>query len=655
MSLFELTKRNVQRNFRLYTIYLFSMIIGVMIHFTFSSLLNNKDILSALENKTTFQVGVTITSIVLSLFIIFFILYCNSFFMKQRKKEFGMYVLFGMSERQVAVMVFYEALIIGTISLVIGILLGGLLSKLFGTILMSLMQYNNIISLSFPIQAMGMTVLLFFFLIIIISIQSYFSIKRVQLIELFYANKKREKPFHSSSIIAILSILLLGVAVILITRGKDSNVWQDHSTISLIAVVAGIIVGTYLFFRQFTGWYLETLRKKKRYYKGNTVLWTSSLRFQVRGNALNLTFIALFSTVIMMLMAFVYINYKVQFEAVGKNVPNSIAFQSIDQKTDTKIDNTIKNSNHSILYHKRLETLVVNPNTDMNVAFENPGSYSKNILLVSETTFNKIVSLRNDSQKVNLDRNEAVSLSQGTDFPKHYEKNKQPNFSVETKEKTNFNLVEIKDYALLGWATDPVSAMLKKPAMLIISDKNYEELKGNNRPTQFFEIYHIKNAKEAESLSKQVYKIVNKTKNTYYSSFADVYSKQIEGSALALFAATFLAIIALCALASIIYFKQLREATEEQEQYNILRKIGIENKEIKNIIGKQLLFVFLPPLILGILHSWLVIKYYILASVQNYPGLTLATIGIFSIYIVIYMLFYVSSINVYYKIVQRKY
>jgi hypothetical protein len=173
MSLFDLTIRNVKRNFRLYSIYLFSMIIGVIIQYTFSSLMYNKDVIKALQNRASFETGVSIASVAVFLFIVFFILYANSFFMRQRKKEIGMYLLYGLSERQVVRMVFYETLSIGAIALIAGILLGGLLSKLFGMLLMNLMEYEQPISLTFPIQAIAITVALFFLLALIISAQSF--------------------------------------------------------------------------------------------------------------------------------------------------------------------------------------------------------------------------------------------------------------------------------------------------------------------------------------------------------------------------------------------------------------------------------------------------------------------------------------------------
>ncbi|MCE3203969.1 ABC transporter permease [Paenibacillus sonchi] len=652
MSLLELTVRNVKRNFRLYSIYLFSMIAGVIIQFTFTSLMYNKDIMDALQNRANFQTGVGIASLVVFLFIIFFILYANSFFMKQRKKEFGMYLLYGLNERQITRMVFYETLIMSAISLFTGILIGGLLSKLFGMLLMDLMQYDQVISLSFPMPSIAATIGVFLLLAMIISVQSYIMLNRVQLTELFHAKQKMEKPVRVSSAWAMIAVLLLGMAFALISSGKGSVFWQDYATVSMIAVTVGIIAGTFLFFRQFAGWLLQAVSRRKKYYEGNTMLWTSSLRFQIRGNTLNLTFISLFSAAIMLLLSFMTINYKVQFEAVGRNLPNDIAFESLASSTNNRIDSLIRSSGHEVRYHLTQEAIVAEPVSDMGPAFENPEYYTPYLLLVSEQTYNGLMQERDPKQILDLQGEEAVTLAQGSDFAQSYAANRQPEFKVKTDGETAFRIIEKKDYAYLGWSSDPVRSMVIKPAVLVISDEAYRSLR-EHADKKSFEIYGIADAGRAEELSKQVHAIVTETPGAYYSSFADVYSKQIEGSALMLFSSGFLALIAIFALASVIYFKQLREATDERLQYTILRKMGVDDRQMKSVIRKQLLFVFLPPLVLGVCHSWFIIKYYILDSVQGFTGLSATVWGIMGVYFLIYVLFYASSTNVYYKIVNE--
>ncbi|AIQ21190.1 hypothetical protein H70357_34275 [Paenibacillus sp. FSL H7-0357] len=652
MSLLDLTVRNVKCNFRLYTIYLFSMITGVIIQFTFSSLMYNEDIMDALQNRANFQTGVGIASLVVFLFIIFFILYANSFFMKQRKKEFGMYLLYGLNERQITRMVFYETLFMSAISLVTGILAGGLLSKLFGMLLMNLMHYDQVISLTFPIQSIASTAGVFLLLAVIISIQSHMMLSRVQLTELFHAVKKMEKPVRISTAMAMISVLLLGMAFALISSGKGSVFWQDYATVSMIAVAIGIIAGTFLFFRQFAGWLLQAVSRRRKYYEGNTMLWTSSLRFQIRGNTLNLTFISLFSAAIMLMLSFMTINYKVQFEAAGINLPNDIAFESLASEKNNQIDSLIRSSGHEVRYHLTQEAIVADPVSDMGSAFEKPEYYTPSLLLVSEQTYNGLMKKRDPKQILDLQGDEAVTLARGSDFSQFYAANKEPEFTVKTNVETTFRIIEKKDYAYLGWSSDPVKSMLIIPAVLVISDEAYQNLR-EHADKKSFEIYDIAAADRAEELSKQVHAIVTETPGAYYSAFADVYSKQIEGSSLMLFASGFLALIAIFALASVIYFKQLREATDERLQYTILRKMGVDDRQMKSVIRKQLLFVFLPPLALGVLHSWFIIKYYILDSVQAFTGHTAIVWGIMGVYFLIYVLFYASSTNVYYKTVNE--
>lgn len=655
MSLLDLSWRNIKRSFRLYSIYFISMLIGVIIQFTFSSLVFNDDILAAVANSDVYQLGLSIASVIVFLFIIFFILYSNSFFMKQRKKEFGMYLLYGMSERQIALMVFLETLFLSTISIVSGILIGGFLSQYSGTLLMSLMRYDEVISFSFPIEAVGLTILLFVLLIAIISVQCYLNVRRVQLVELFHAKEKNEKPLKSSTLLALLSILLIGIAYFLIRQEGSSVFWTDYMTASMIAVAIGIIGGTYLFFRQFFGWALEKVSRGKKYHEGNKVLWISSLRSSVRGNTMNLTFISLFSAVIIFLVAFVGINYAVQIEDAGRELPNHIAFSSLDEETQNQIEEIIEEE-HPIVFHESIERLTAEAVTERNVAFgreESASNFTEEILLFSESQYNNIVSLRgDDEQLVDLQGQEAVALSRGLSETIKFTESEQPEFTVSLTEETTFNLVERKDYVLLSASTDPIGETGKIPSVLIISDEAFTELE-QEEALASFEIYEIENATDSLALSQKVHAIVSQTPEAYYAAFVDMYIVDMEGSSLLLFSIAFLAVIAVFALGSIIYFKQLREATEEQKQYSILRKIGVDDSEMKWIIRKQLLLVFLPPLLLGMLHCWFFISP-VMEDVNNFPQITSIVWGVVLVYCVIYFLFYVSSTFVYYKIVNKE-
>lgn len=649
MSIIDLSWRNMKRNFRLYTIYFISMLVGVVIFFTFSGLMFNKDVVEAIQNKENYKFAISIASVVVFLFIVFFILYANSFFMKQRKKEFGMYLLYGMKERQVASMVFFETLFLSVIAVFGGILIGGLLSKFFGMVLMNLMHYKEDISFSFPLEAILLTILLFALLILIITIQSYFNVRRVQLVELFHAKEKMDKPFKFSSLLAIVSILLMVGSYYTITLSGHSDIWKDHFNETLIGTTVALIVGTYFFFRQFSGWILQKMSQSKNYFHGNKMLWISSLRFSIRGNTINFTFNALISAVVIYAVGFIAVDYAIKGQVVKKEFPNHIAFSTPDEESLMKIEQII-NDSHPIIAHATITGIQTEKIQERKKFFSSPEYYTEEFYLFPESQLNAIVDLREVGEKVNVEGDEAILLTRGIDDPKKY-KTSQPEITVLAKQK--FNIVEKIRYPLLSIPTSPGGDTAQQPSVLVISDEAFTNLKAEQNLSSY-EIYKIEDPKTANDVSRDVYDIVMKSDGAYYSSYIDQYSSNIESSSIVLFSVAFFAVIALFALGSVIYFKQLREATEEKEHYEVLRKIGVNDKELKTVIRKQLLFVFLPPLILGLVHSWFILYYSVISVIKDLPSLTTIIFSVMGFYVLTYFIFYLSSTSIFYKIINEK-
>ncbi|MEK5077960.1 ABC transporter permease [Solibacillus sp. FSL W7-1436] len=649
MNLIDLSWRNMKRNFRLYTIYFISMLVGVVIYFTFSGLMFNEDVVAAIQNKENYQTVILIASIIVFLFVVFFILYANSFFMKQRKKEFGMYLLYGMKERQVATMIFFETLFLSAIAVSSGILIGGLLSKFFGAVLMNLMRYNEDISFSFPLEAITLTILLFALLIVIITIQSYFSVRRVQLVELFHAKEKMEKPIKFSFWLALLSIILIVASYYTIMMASETDIWKNQFTVTFSATTAALIVGTYLFFRQFSGWILQKMSQSNRYFSGNKMLWISSLRFSIRGNTINFTFNSLISAMIIFTVGFIAVDYAIKEEVVKKEFPNHLAFSTQDEETQNEIEQLI-NDSHPIIAHETITGIQTEKIQNRNAFLTYPEYYTEEFYLFPESQLNAIVDLRGVGEKVELEGEEAIVLTRGIDEPIKY-KNPQP--EVTAFENETFRIIEKIRYPLLSIPTNSGQGSKLQPSVLVISDEAFERVKGNHLLSSI-EIYQIEDAKTSNDISREIHDIVMQTEGAYYSAFVDMYSIDTESSSLVLFSVAFFAVIALFALGSVIYFKQLRKATEEREQYSILRKMGVEEKEIKSIIRKQLLFVFLPPLILGMVHSWFLLYYSVILVIKDLPSLTTIIFSVMGLYVLTYLIFYVSSTSIYYKIISEK-
>ena len=649
MSIIDLSWRNMKRNFRLYTIYFISMLVGVIIYFTFSGLMFNKDVVAAIQNKENYETSIFIASIIVFLFIVFFILYANSFFMKQRKKEFGMYLLYGMKERQIVAMVFFETLFLSVISVSSGILIGGLLSKFFGRVLMNLMRYNDDISFAFPLEAVVSTVLLFALLNGIITIQSYFSIRRVQLVELFHAKGKKDRPFTFSMPLAILSILLIVGSYYTITLAGHTDIWKNYFKETLIATTVALIVGTYLFFSQFSGWVLQKMSQTKNYFNGNKMLWISSLRFSIRGNTVNFTFNSLISAVVIFSVGFIAVDYAVKGDVVRKEFPNHIAFSTQEDEKQKEIEG-IMNDSHPIISHERITGIQMEKIQDRKMFWSHPEYYTEELYLFPESQLNAIVDLRKVGDKVDLVGEEAIILTRGIDDPKKY-KSPQPEITV--LEDHTFRIVQKIRYPLLSMPTSPGGDTDLQPTVIIVSDEAFTYLKEESIVSSY-DIYEIEDPKTSNDVSREIYDIVMKTDGAYYSAFVDIYSMDMESSSLVLFSVAFFAVIALFALGSVIYFKQLREATEEQEHYAILRQMGVGHKEMKKIIWKKLLFVFLPPLIIGLVHSWFLLYYTVILLIKDLPSLTTIIFSVMGLYVLTYLIFYLSSTSIYYKIINEK-
>ncbi|WP_218970510.1 FtsX-like permease family protein [Metabacillus halosaccharovorans] len=553
-----------------------------------------------------------------------------------------------MKERQVATMVFFETVLLSVITVSGGILIGGLLSKFFGAVLMNLMHYNEDISFAFPIESIVSTILLFALLICIITIQSYFSVRRVQLVELFHAKEKLDKPFRFSMPLAILSILLIAASYYTITLSGNTDLWKDHFNTTLLSTTVALIVGTYLFFRQFSGWVLQKLSQSKNYYIGNKMLWISSLRFSIRGNTVNFTFNTLISAVVIFAVGFIAVDYAMKSEVVKKEFPNHFAFSTPDDESLDQIEQMMGESN-PIISHETITAIQTEKIPHRETFYSYPAYYTEAFYLFPESQLNAIVDLREVGEKVDLEGEEAIVLTRGIDDPTKY-KSPKP---ITVLEGHTFRLVKKIRYPLLSIPTSPGGDTAPQPSVLVISDEAFANIKSSHTLTSY-EIYKVEDPKTSNDLSQNIYDMVMKKDGAYYSAYVDQYSLNTESSSLILFSVAFFAVIALFALGSVIYFKQLREATEQREHYAILRNIGVEDKELKKIIRKQLLFVFLPPLLLGLVHSWYLLYYSVILVIEDLPSLTTIIFSVMGLFVLTYFIFYVSSTSIYFQIIKEK-
>ena len=209
MTLIDLIVKNIRRNIKHYALYIGATVFSIIIYFTFSILKYSEDISSLMDTSMKIKGVMSASAIVLIVFAMTFILYSNTFFIKKRKKEVALYSLLGLEKDKIGFMLFFENMMIGLISLTIGLVLGFFLSQLFLVILLKLMGIQSVFKFTFSIQAIVETTIVFFIIFLITSLIGYRIIYKFKLIDLFQAGNKGEVQPKTSLLTVLIGILSL--------------------------------------------------------------------------------------------------------------------------------------------------------------------------------------------------------------------------------------------------------------------------------------------------------------------------------------------------------------------------------------------------------------------------------------------------------------
>ncbi|ADK07653.1 TPA: FtsX-like permease family protein [Bacillus cereus biovar anthracis] len=641
MTPFSIIKKNLQRNLKNYVLYFASMILSIVIYFIFVSLQYNNYIVEQTSTAKGIADVFKASSVILIIFVAIFIWYSNSFFTKKRKKEIALYSLLGVPKRQIGTMLFYENLIIGIIALIIGMSIGALLSKLFSMLLLKVMQLSTAISFSISLEAIMHTILIFTVIILITSFHGYSIIYKFKLTELLQAERQGELIPKGSIWTALLGIILVISSYWFALQPIFSSIWLDHKIRNMCIILGGSIIGTYFIFRSFTVFLLLGLQKNKtRYYRGINVVSVSQLLARIQSNAKTLTAIALLSAVTLCGIGASYSMYYKNKVMIDKTEPFSFMYVKTDSHIDQQIENTIKNSNHTVKEKFAIPLIKIKADLQVNgilpVDFErNP----KELNLLSESTFNTLADKTNKDIKVSLQNVEVVAL----------DANKSNTFQTEYKNGKAKLHLSGNDYSLqfVGKIQDNILNDSLHEFTIVVADKIFSDITKKQEP-YMLQAYKVSNDKNTKELTKALQILLPKDINliSKYSAYTGV----VEATGLVIFAGVFLGLVFLAATGSIIYFKQLTEATIDQDKYIILRKLGVSKQTIFKSIAKQIAFIFILPLTIGSLHSIIALN-----ALSNTLGIDIFIPVLTTIvaYTLIYFAYYILTVKSYNNIVNK--
>lgn len=615
----KIALNSVKKSFKDYTIYFLTLTFAVCIFYSFNSIESQKAMLDLTVSQKAymklFSSVISIASVFVSFILGALIIYANNFLIKKRKKEMGIYITLGMPKRKVSNILLLETVLIGIISLGIGLILGVVLSQGLSILTAKLfMGSMTSYQFAFSIDAVLKTILYFGIIFLLVMIFNTVIISKYKLIDLLNASKKNEKIKMRnpviSSIIFCLAVIFIVVAYIFINK-SGLNIESIYFQSSMVLGV----IGTFLFFFGLSGIVLYVIQRSKNIYLKNLnifIVRQISSKFNTNFLSMSLICLMLFITTVMLSSGLGFKNTMEQ--GVKKNTPFDASIEiyyssdSVSQANElTQVVNNqlSKYTNKSYIAQYQLNDVSMRkmllpyvPNT-MKKAIDN--SYNDYCMAVSISQYNKMREL--EGQKpINLANNDVLVLSNVQKFEGPI------NDFIKNNGKIDINGTEYKvqnDKAIEDSLYS--SGMAINTITLVVPDKIVQNLIPY---TGYININYTGSNAEKKTQESNIEAIFNKLNREKPDGYigngytrTQLYEQSLGLSAIVIYLSIYLGIVFLIASAAVLALQQLSEASDSINRYKALRKIGVTDKMINKSIFIQTLIYFGAPLALAIVHS----------------------------------------------------
>lgn len=635
LTVFELALRSMRQNVKLYYLYFFALIFSTGLYFIFSSLQQDRTVQELAGSSVDFSTSFKVAGILLIAIAGIFIVYANRIFMKRRGRELGLYQLIGLSKGWVVRYLLIENAILGIGALLIGIAAGALLSRLFLLILMQLIGLEEIVGMSFSVAGALNTALVFLMILVLTSLQMIFTVYRSTLLNLFQADREQDHSTKPRTFIAALCALL-GVALIGFGYELSGRMMNEALFFNMLLVLASTILGTYLLFRVTIGWVLYRIRKRKNGHLGLfNSLSLAPIMHRMKDSAGSLTLITTLSAMTITLVAMAYSMYYTVERDTRSTMPNDFLFENNEQEASSFLGELER---EGIAFHHEPVEAIRAKGTTYQKSGDLEGNTAQMLWLPAEQLqrAGANVSLPPAGEAVPYSARAVVEGLGDMGEEIRLEGNSESTSYV-LKEFVVSNLVNYNVYGIQLLASEATVQTIRDQ---MADDPNFERVR--------LDIFRIENREALPQASSihATYVSPDEFRPDYYSQYES--SMQLFG--LLIFIAGFLGLAFLISTGSILYFKQMSEAEQEKMSFKTLRQLGFDVGMImKGIVRKQA-FVFLIPLLVGMLHSVFAVK---AASILVISNITVPTVIAMAAYTLIYFMFAILTIGYYQNIVKR--
>lgn len=666
----RLAKQNIRNNKSTYIPYMITCIFCIAMIYMMEFLRDCPTLDQAVRQADEVRMIVFTGEIVVEIFCIIFLIYSNSFLMKRRQKEIGLYNILGLERNHIGIVMFLETIITSIGSLAGGIAAGIIGSKLALLLLLKLLHIPSV--LGFYISVKGIFTCLFMFGIVFLMIL-FLNLAKIHLsrpVELLRGNNTGEKEPAAKWLMALIGFICLGAGYYLAVTTESPI---KAITIFLLAVIL-VMAGTYLLFTAGSIVILKFLRRRKSfYYRTGNFISISGMLYRMKQNAIGLASICILSTGVLLMISMTVSIYFGMNDIMLNRYPYDVdmsvtsiseeecqtaieAFEKAIVDNKVPVEKSVEEIYLDIVCSKNGDQILIKPtNTIRN---------SDSVLVLSlldQAEYERLTGI-------------SANLNDGEIFAWYPSAVQKDSVTVDEKE---FTVKKWMDKNPLTCGEDAVS----DNAVLVVTDEDFKKFdemrtemyKGvSSAPAGEDLTLHlglditgsetdkidfgtpvmetVKDLKKSGGLSENAWIISGIRQQEYESYYAD------NGSLL--FIGIFLGSLFLMGTAMIIYYKQISEGYEDQKRFEIMQKVGLSRREVRSSVRRQILMVFFLPLLMAMLHITMafpmirrLLLLFGMTNTKLFIGCTAGTVLIFA---VVYGLIYLMTARSYYHIVERK-
>ncbi|MGG1594437.1 ABC transporter permease [Terribacillus saccharophilus] len=581
MTFRQFAFRNVLRNKRLYIAYFLSSMFTVMVFFTFAIFAFHPAFSEGSVNKYALF-GMAVAGGIIYVFSFFFILYSMSSFLQSRKKEFGLLITLGASDKQIRLMVFMENILIGLFATAGGILIGLVFAKSILLLAENILIIDASLDFYFPVMAIVITFISFIFLFFCISVLVAFVLRTNKLVDLIKGDKKSKGEPKASIILSIL-------AVILLIAGYGTSVYvKGASVVSvMIPVIIVVTLGTYILFTQLSVYCIRLLKKNKSiFWRKTNILLFGDLSFRMKDNARTFFMVAIISTVAFSAIGTLYGFQSYLTKGVKEMNPYTYTYSPFLDESDELIEQDMHKIN-AILDEQKIDADM--ESTDL--AFYNTSVEESPVLIVKASDYNRFAALI-DENKLHPKENEAIIMEQSDAVIMEGQKASEVLMASGVQLDNGQEILPsntVKSAVGLGFS-----------GYYVVNDNTYDQL-GTPVRTDFTAVWNVHDGNE-EQVIETGKKLEEQIEHKVFSVDHSIYEINKAYGPI-LFIGLFIGIVFFVSAGSFLYFRLFTDIDIEKRKFKSIAKIGLTESELKKVVNRQIVILFFSPIVVALIHG----------------------------------------------------